>query len=61
MSFYFDSDTHTTTSAFSMKLKVYGGLHDTVNQHNSLLKERSHVLIAARKKLVEESGSVLGK
>ncbi|PPQ83487.1 hypothetical protein CVT25_006976 [Psilocybe cyanescens] len=40
---------------------IYGGLHDTVNQHNLLLKERSHVLIAARKKLVEESGSVLGK
>lgn len=57
-----DDDRITTVPLpFSTKLKLYGCLHDTVDRHNMLLNEREHVLTAAKKKLVEESGSVLGR
>ncbi|KDR78712.1 hypothetical protein GALMADRAFT_154657 [Galerina marginata CBS 339.88] len=45
----------------SVKLKLYGSFDTTIGKHNALLGDRNHVLDVARKRLVEESGSVLGK
>ncbi|KAF8960060.1 hypothetical protein BDZ97DRAFT_2060875 [Flammula alnicola] len=41
------------------KLKLYGKFHANIRNHNAVLDERKVVLDASRKKLVEESGTVL--
>ena len=48
------SATHST------KLKLYSGFHRKVDDHNVILQEREQVLDSARKRLVKESGNVLG-
>ncbi|KAF8903742.1 hypothetical protein CPB84DRAFT_726744 [Gymnopilus junonius] len=42
------------------KVKLYGSFHVDIDNHNVLLDERSRELVAAKKKLVQESGSFLG-
>lgn len=47
-------------SHMTAKLKLYSGFHRKVDDHNVILQEREQVLDAARKRLVKESGNVLG-
>jgi len=44
----------------SAKLKLYANLSANVDKHNSVLEERDRILISARKRLIQESGNVLG-
>ena len=46
--------------SLSSKLKLYANLSANVDKHNLVLEERDRVLISARKRLIQESGNVLG-
>ncbi|KAF9568079.1 hypothetical protein CPC08DRAFT_702900 [Agrocybe pediades] len=43
------------------KLKLYSTLHKKIDDHDALLQRRNEVLDSVKKRLVEESGSVLGR
>ncbi|PPQ69750.1 hypothetical protein CVT26_014025 [Gymnopilus dilepis] len=43
------------------KVKLYGNLHSDLDKHDVILNQRNNDLTSAKKRLIQESGSFLGK